>query len=389
MTGASVLRLDPRGELVAAVAARLLERLDALAEGMIAAYREVPEYAALGEEEMRGQVLPVSRRIVEEFLRPVAELRQPDARLVTEIPAMGTKRLEMGIPLEPMLHVYRIAGRVVWQELCAVCDAGETAVLADLGALWMDYMDRAASIAASAYLDASNERTRRDGARRQALRDAVLAADDAAGLAAVAIRFSTVLAAEYVPLCTDAAEAPAVDDLAADLPAGTLAGLRGGRALVLVPAPVPAGAVDAVVARVAGGCVAVGDRARPGPELVAAVGDAETLLACAQRAGRAGVVGHGDLLLERAAVADPQVAARLASVLDGVRARDHDGLLVDTLRTYLASGSVPATARAEHVHPNTVLYRLGRVRELAGLDPRVPADAATLLLALHVPGGST
>ena len=60
--------------------------------------------------------------------------------------------------------------------------------------------------------------------------------------------------------------------------------------------------------------------------------------------------------------------------------RDHDGLITSTLRTFLATGSVPDTAKREVVHPNTVLYRLKRVRELTGLDPRVPADAAVLVL---------
>jgi DNA-binding PucR family transcriptional regulator len=34
------------------------------------------------------------------------------------------------------------------------------------------------------------------------------------------------------------------------------------------------------------------------------------------------------------------------------------------------------------VHANTVLYRLKRVRVLTGLDPRVPAEAALLVLGL-------
>lgn len=36
------------------------------------------------------------------------------------------------------------------------------------------------------------------------------------------------------------------------------------------------------------------------------------------------------------------------------------------------------------MHPNTVAYRLKRVKELTGLDPRVPRDATMLVLALHL-----
>ena len=43
------------------------------------------------------------------------------------------------------------------------------------------------------------------------------------------------------------------------------------------------------------------------------------------------------------------------------------------------------TARRELVHANTVLYRLGRVRELTGLDPRRPNESALLVLGLGLP----
>jgi DNA-binding PucR family transcriptional regulator len=52
---------------------------------------------------------------------------------------------------------------------------------------------------------------------------------------------------------------------------------------------------------------------------------------------------------------------------------------------YLASGSIPETGRREHVHANTVAYRLGRVKELTGLDPRVPRESALLVLGLGLP----
>jgi sugar diacid utilization regulator len=55
------------------------------------------------------------------------------------------------------------------------------------------------------------------------------------------------------------------------------------------------------------------------------------------------------------------------------------------LRTYLETGSVPETARREVVHANTVGYRLNRVRDITGLDPRVPRDGTLLVLGLGLP----
>jgi DNA-binding PucR family transcriptional regulator len=60
---------------------------------------------------------------------------------------------------------------------------------------------------------------------------------------------------------------------------------------------------------------------------------------------------------------------------------------VATLRAYADAGlQVLPAARALHVHPNTVHYRLGRIGELTGRDPRRFADVSDLLLALRLAG---
>ena len=62
--------------------------------------------------------------------------------------------------------------------------------------------------------------------------------------------------------------------------------------------------------------------------------------------------------------------------------QQHDGpngLLTATLAAYLdAAGAVDVAARVLHVHPNTMRYRLRRIREISGLDF---AHADSLLLA--------
>jgi PucR C-terminal helix-turn-helix domain len=70
--------------------------------------------------------------------------------------------------------------------------------------------------------------------------------------------------------------------------------------------------------------------------------------------------------------------ARLASVPAQERAR-----IVETARSYLATGSVATTASALYCHRNTVMTRMRRFRELTGLDLTIPREAAlaTVLLA--------
>ncbi|MFD0905465.1 CdaR family transcriptional regulator [Actinomadura sediminis] len=56
-----------------------------------------------------------------------------------------------------------------------------------------------------------------------------------------------------------------------------------------------------------------------------------------------------------------------------------------TLRAYFDHGRhVAAAARELNVHRNTLVYRLGRVAELTGRDPRAFDDAVALRLALHI-----
>jgi hypothetical protein len=380
----SIQPLSPGSAEVSAVAARVLTGLDELVGRMGEAYRaEVPEYGSMAANAMATEVLPVSRRIVEVFFAAMASGDAPDAERIPELPEMGRRRLEMGIPLEPMLHVYRIAGRVVWSAIVAATAAGEERVLSELGEQWMDFIDRAASVAAAAYLAASHEMLRHVDARRRALLDALLSAGDPAEVAAVSIQFSTALAAAYQPVLIDGDGVHAqIDSLLAAAPKGTIGGFRGGRTLLLAPAP----ADLSRVVRAAGRALVVwGQGAPAGPALLAEVGHAEALLAAAREAGHgAGVFGPDDLLLDQLLAANPRVAALLRRrVADALMGRDHDGLITSTLRAYLATGSVPETAKRESVHANTVLYRLNRVRALTGFDPRVPAEATVLLLGMR------
>lgn len=369
-----------------AIAGRIVAHYDDVVPHLTASYKEVPTYAEMPPEVIANEVVPTSRLIILGFFDAIAAGEEPDAAAIDVIPRMGRRRLEMGVPLEPVLHVYRVASRVMWDELVAATEPGEESALAELGGRWMDYMDQAASIMASAYLAASHESLRSLDERRRALLDALLSAADPAEVAAVSIRFSTVLAHSYVPVVLDGPSAIARIDLLIDgAPDGTIGGHRLGQVLLLVPAP----HVDvASLLRAAGpGTVLTyGTAAAPGPDLLREVGTAETLLSAARGAGlRSGAFGPDDLLIEQLLAANPRVATSLRRrVRDALAGRDHDGLITSTLRAFLETGSVPDTAKREVVHPNTVLYRLKRVRELTGLDPRVPADAAMLVLGFRV-----
>ncbi len=83
----------------------------------------------------------------------------------------------------------------------------------------------------------------------------------------------------------------------------------------------------------------------------------------------------------------------IATALDPLREYDaqRGASLVATLQAYVDAGfSITGAARAVHVHSNTVLYRLDRIRLLTGRDPRTPRDIVFLALSLRldVPAGA-
>ena len=65
--------------------------------------------------------------------------------------------------------------------------------------------------------------------------------------------------------------------------------------------------------------------------------------------------------------------------------RDHGTELVGALRVFLAnSGSWSKAAEAMFIHVNSLRYRIRRIHELTGRDPRSLEDQAALLLALQI-----
>jgi DNA-binding PucR family transcriptional regulator len=113
--------------------------------------------------------------------------------------------------------------------------------------------------------------------------------------------------------------------------------------------------------------------------------EAAHLAAVAGLTGRA--VSLDEVLIDHIARTAPHVGRILDETLHPLQEYDqrHRTALVDTVRTYVETGfNLRRSADVLHVHPNTVMYRLRRVRELSGRDPHDPEDLLILFLAMKL-----
>lgn len=94
------------------------------------------------------------------------------------------------------------------------------------------------------------------------------------------------------------------------------------------------------------------------------------------------VVAYDAVLLDVLATADEEAAAALVDrYLRPLAGRPH---LTETVEALARCDlSISRTAELLFVHPNTVLYRLGRVRELTGADPRRAPELFAFVAAIR------
>ena len=124
-------------------------------------------------------------------------------------------------------------------------------------------------------------------------------------------------------------------------------------------------------------------------QVAAAAREAEQALTMGRRLfGADSVTAFADLGLYRLLYALqplPEVRAFRDDALERLRARDRGGVLLQTLGAYLATNGSPTEAADRlHLHRNTVLYRLGRIEDVLGVDLRDAEVRLGLHLALKI-----
>jgi hypothetical protein len=349
--------------------------VDALVEGIVARIRdELPDFRRLPASTLAQAV----RGNVARALAALAELRPPTPAELEGAAAVGRERAEQGLSVDGVLHAYRISISAVWTrfgELARERGVDVTSVLAFSETLWL-WGDAVMEVVGAAHREVELELAREEQQLRDAFVLAVLLGTiDAAELSRESAGFGLDPEREYVAFRARAlpgAQArrvvPDGDDRLVTALDHDLVGLAVAR-----PSAVP------------GTVVGVGPPGRLAglPVAFALAGRAlQTALAF----GQEGVFSLADLGIRPAVLADEALGEVLcARHLEPLASLGRfGGELEATLRAFVDHDlHVEDTARALHVHPNTLRHRLRRYEQATGASLRRQADLVELWWALE------
>ncbi|PPS73747.1 PucR family transcriptional regulator [Streptomyces sp. MH60] len=310
---------------------------------------------------------------------------------------IGAARAEQGLPLDALLHAFRLGGSLVWQRLVEETSRAapeDVRLLVHVAADVWNFVDEHCTLVADAY-----RQTEWQIGRRRENRARLLAAGLLDGTGRIADlpeaarvlglpeqgRYVVVAVTGGPPVRSAAARAAAVPPgshvhwhAEAEADYGiVLVGAREGLPEPHEPAtapPVPVPGLRIGVGSPVDGLAAVGDARRL----------ADTALAICPATG--GTVRLADQLPAALVVSSPELGRALAEKVLGPLLRlepaDRE-VLLDTLTTWLdCDGSAQRAGERLYCHRNTVLNRLRRCEQLTGRSLARPADVVEFSLAL-------
>jgi len=390
-----VARERPWEDLPPGIASVLRPALPGLSEAIIAAIAaSIPEY----KRPIDGAFGQGLRLGVEEALERFVRLIEEPGRRLEEsrvYRALGRGEMRAGRSLDALQAAYRLGARIAWRHLADAAAAADfpASALPTLAEAIFAYIDELAAQSVEGYAEAQSAAAGERGRRRARLLDLLLAEDDVAvdrdAVEAAAARagwpLPRTLAAVALRRGADAelvARRVGADVLSGRTPEGPLA---------LVPDPAGPGRADLLAGALAGRAAAIGPAVEP-VRAAASLRPARRLLDIAPADGPLRVDDHLTLLaLDAAREAIGALAQVRLAALDG-RTPASRARLEETLLAWLDQhGSAPAVARQLHVHPQTVRYRLARLREAFGDaldDPQARFELQLVLRAKALDGRS-
>ena len=367
----STLQHEPWRELSPSLATLIEPELPDLRDEILAVIaEEVPEYARPLEGNFgRGLRLGVDEAL-RQFARLVADPGGGRAQSSEVYRALGRGEMREGRGLDALQSAYRVGARVAWRRLSAVgLDAGlAPEVLCSLADAIFAYIDELSADSvegfAQAQQEAAGERERR---RRRVLSTLLAETLEMETLRAAAVDAGWKLPGELALLACEPAD---LDTIARRLPIDALAGGFDELGCIALRDPDGPGRRAEVERACAGRPAALGStqsleraraswaRARSGLSAIRAGALPAELCIAEENLTEIAFFEARDPLRELRAMC----LAPLGPLTPAARDR-----MTETLKAYLDHrGNAPAMAAALHVHPQTVRYRLKKLRDLFG-----------------------
>ena len=406
----------PSQEAVQAITGRVKARLEMTSRKLVARYQEEIVDYRLADEQLLEDVHDVSLGALRLIVANLESGRRPEPEELEVVRAGAARRVHQQVSLESFLRAVRLQGRTLWETVIECTDyqvSTEREAALMLAGRLLEHLDLQSIAAAQGYVSELHNVWSDQEVLRRDLLDALLAGDgESESVRRLAHSLRLRMCSSYFVTIVRTSQ-PVVEEAGDQMPAarramrrimdaarvhlrpsaGTLlVGMRHGEVVALYPFEDPAEgaklleacellAQELAVLPVTLGLSGPGQGLRTLP---VSYGEAREAVEIAVSDGaRGAVVGFEDVLIDSLVrgTRHPEriIGATVGRLLDYDRARQTK--LVLTLQTYVDSGfNLAKSAEALCVHPNTVVYRLGRIKSLTGRDPHVPDDLLLLQL---------
>jgi hypothetical protein len=350
---------------------------------------EVPEYARPLEGSFgRG----IQRGVGEALNRFVALIRDPDAGrgLGREVYVeLGRGELRQGRTLDSLQAAYRVGARVAWRRIAVAARRAklDSEVLSLLAEAVFAYIDELSADSVEGFAQAQAEV---EDQRRRQQRELVAMLLREPPVEQAALHAAAQAAGWRVPgrIAALACGDDVLAELSRALPAEAISARLEGIGCVLIPDPDGPGRGEEVERAAAAAIVSLGPVVEPSG-LPASWKLAKTAL----RAAEAGALEQGglvraedrlaELLLFEGSALASRIAARRLAAFDSLTEKAHERMRETALAYVGHRGNSVAMAAAMHLHPQTVRYRVARLRELLGDQLDDPDARFELEIALR------